>query len=420
MPHQPKPPSGPRRSSGANNASKRVTLALPDIHGGAPKELAQQLVQQRVEPKHARAAARSSRSQLPAHFDADGDGQIDAAEVNSIVNKGSATKVLQLQLGGLRRVKTHVARKREDKDDRRRMVDLDVAYSFQMEKMEQYKTSVLSQKRSMLTGGGNAHPMSHEEERALATMPTEAMEAALNVSKKVSAVHRLGREQIQSSSGYDRSRDRRGQLTDRSDKGQGWGKMEKYEPMSARIARANGWDSRAIPDQVAGKLKYTLSFVNGMERSQGRPQRALDLVRRELDRDGNPHAQPPGMVNTTMSRDENERAEREAARGPAAARLKNNLRTFNPSAGATVADAMLMHDNYLEWKLDSCPTRPDDQGGGRLVETESSPTADGAPVLSKAETVEAEIAAEAAEKRRRPVPPREQLARQIAVEVGVR
>ena len=147
-----------------------------------------------------------------------------------------------------------------------------------------------------------------------------------------------------------------------------------------------------------------------MERSHGRPRRALELVRRELDRDGNPHARPPGMVNTTMSRDENERAERESMRGPA----------FNAGGGGTVADAMLMHDNYLEWTLDSCPTIPDDPGGGRPVANKPSAAADESPALSRAEAVEAEIAAEAAAKRRRPVPPREQLAMQIAQEVGVR
>ena len=142
--------------------------------------------------------------------------------------------------------------------------------------------------------------------------------------------------------------DRGGQFSDRTEKGVGWGKLEKYEPTSARIARAHGWDSRRIPEQVAGKLKYTRSFVNGMERSHGRPQRALELVRRELDRHGNPRARPPGMVDTQVSRDENERAERDAARASHAARLKNNLRTFTSADGrTTVADAMLMQPSYL-------------------------------------------------------------------------
>ena len=184
--------------------SSSVTLVLPDIHQS---------------PRRSNVAKPGA---LPAHFDGDGDGKIDAAELGHILsaNKG---KILQHQINGIRRVKKHVGRKREDKDDRRRMVDLDVAYSFQMEKMEQYTTSVLSQKRSLMGGGS----MGLKEERALATMQTEAMEAALNVSKKVSAVHRLGREQIQSSRGYDRGRDRGGQFSDRSEKGQGWGKMEK-------------------------------------------------------------------------------------------------------------------------------------------------------------------------------------------------
>ena len=272
----------------------------------------------------------------------------------------SSRKLLKLQINGIKRVKRNVARRREDKDDRRRMIDLDVAHSFQVEKMEAYKTSVLSQARALVT--------TKEEERALSHMPADAMEAALNVSKKVSDVKRLGREQIQSRRGYDRSRDKAGMLSERSDKGQGWGKIEKYEPMSARIARSQGWDSRKIPDQVASKLKYTLSFVNGMERTHGRSNRALELVRRELDENGDPHAQPPGMVNSKISRDQQERVQREINQRRNMSRIRQNLKSFHANAegDGTVADAMLLHDSYLEWKLDSRPARPD-------VEVEESP-----------------------------------------------
>ena len=338
----------------------------------------------------------------------------DAVNVQSALGP-SSKKLLQLQMNGIRRVKRNVARRREDKDDRRRMVDLDVAYSFQVEKMEAYKTSVLSQKRSMLTSGVQ---LNHDEERALAHMPTEAMEAALNVSKKVSSVKRLGREMIQSSRGYDRGRDRQGMLSERSEKGQGWGKMEKYEPMSARIARGQGWDSRTIPDQVAGKLKYTLSFVNGMERSHGRPRRALDLIRRELDRDGNPHAQPPGMVNNLLSRDEQERAERETGTRQKMKGLRNNLKSFHASSDGdgTVADAMLLHDNYLEWKLDSRPTRPDEDPAEK---PDLKPVPPPPPSSAKPEPPLQSRAA-AMRSQRRPPSPQTQLARQIAVEVGVK
>ncbi len=322
----------------------------------------------------------------------------------------SSRKLLKLQINGIKRVKRNVARRREDKDDRRRMIDLDVAHSFQVEKMEAYKTSVLSQARALVT--------TKEEERALSHMPADAMEAALNVSKKVSDVKRLGREQIQSRRGYDRSRDKAGMLSERSDKGQGWGKIEKYEPMSARIARSQGWDSRKIPDQVASKLKYTLSFVNGMERTHGRSNRALELVRRELDENGDPHAQPPGMVNSKISRDQQERVQREINQRRNMSRIRQNLKSFhaNGEGDGTVADAMLLHDSYLEWKLDSRPARPD-------VEVEESPRCRRVVTDSDSQPRKPEKPWPAAGGHLhlpKPPTPRTEMARSIAVEVGVK
>ena len=73
--------------------------------------------------------------------------------------------------------------------------------------------------------------------------------------------------------------------------------------------------------------RYTLSFVHGMERTHGRTKRTLELVRRELDSNGNPHAQPPRMVNTSLSRDEVERAEREGMQRRNTALLQQNLKS---------------------------------------------------------------------------------------------
>lgn len=327
----------------------------------------------------------------------------------------SNRKLLKLQVSGLRRVKRMVAHRRDDKEDRRRMVDLDVAHSVQVEKMEAYKTSMLSQKRSLVT--------TKEEERLLSHMPTEAMEAALAVSRKVGDVKSLGREQIQSTSPRSRSsRDRAGILSERSERRQPWAKVKKHEPMSARMARAQGWDSRAIPDQVASKLKYTLSFVKGMERTHGRPRRALDVVRRELDRNGLPHAQPPGMVNEVMSRDEKERVDREVNQQRSLAHVRKNLKSFHASGDGdgTVADAMLLHDNYLEWKLDSRPIRPDEDSvkswrsgrtgtGSADLEAQLPSRSEKTPVFSGA-----------SRRHRKSPSPITQLARSIALEVGVK
>ncbi len=338
-----------------------------------------------------------------------GSTRIDENEVNAAV-AASNRKVLKFQINGIRRVKRNVARRREDKDDRRRMIDLDVAHSFQVEKMEAYRTSVLSQARSLVS--------TKEEDRALSHMPADAMEAALNVSKKVQDVKRLGREQIQASSGYDRSRDRAGMFSERSERGQGWGKMEKFEPISARIARMQGWDSRQIPDQVASKLKYTLSFVNGMERTHGRSQRALELVRRELDENGSPHAQPPGMVNSKVSRDHLERIQREMNQQRTMSQVRQNLKSFHASGDGdgTVADAMLLHDSYLEWKLDSRPARPDvdvdESSRSRRAGTDPDiqPRIPEKPRLAVGDNLHLP----------KPPTPRTQMARSIAVEVGVK
>jgi hypothetical protein len=170
---------------------------------------------------------------------------VDESEVAAAISPSNLDR-LSLQVNGIRQVKRHVAHRREDKGDRLRMVDLDVATAYQLEKMEGFKTSVLSQARSLVT--------TKEEERALCTLPTEALEAALDVSRKVREVKRLGRAEIQARSGYDRSRHQGGGVL--SERAQGWTKVEKYETMSARTARSQGWDSRRIPERVASKLKY--------------------------------------------------------------------------------------------------------------------------------------------------------------------
>lgn len=320
---QPHPPASPRKSP--QRRSSPGGVKLPQVKGASPK-----------------------------------GGASPQLGVKDVQFGPSAEKLLRLQMNGLRRVKRNVKHRRDAKADRRRLMDLEVSYAFQQEKMDRYKTSVLSQQRSLLADGV---PMDSDTKHHLAHMPTEAMEAALEVSHKLEAVKRLGRAQIQASRGYDRARNRERLASTARDStagGGGWGKLEQFEPYSARMARQTGWDSRAIPPDVADNLKYTMGFVTSMERSHGRQHRAIELLRREVDRHGNAQAQPPSMVNTDASRDEVERAEREAGAGRQQAQLRTNLRAFHAAGegDGTVADCIRVHDGYLQWKLDSCPVEP--------------------------------------------------------------
>ena len=152
-----------------------------------------------------------------------------------------------------------------------------------------------------------------------------------------------------------------------------------------------------------------------MERTHGRTKRTLELVRRELDSNGNPHAQPPRMVNTSLSRDEVERAEREGMQRRNTALLQQNLKSFHAVGEAgTVADAMLMPDDYLQWRLDSRPVHP--HLGPEEISTPR-------PTAAAGRDSKPEPQLPVGDYLYQPKPPssaRTQLARSIAVEVGVK
>ena len=123
------------------------------------------------------------------------------------------------------------------------------------------------------------------------------------------------------------------------------------------------------------------------------------------------------MVNTSLSRDEVERAEREGMQGRDAAVLQQNLKSFHAVGDAgTVADAMLMPDDYLQWRLDSRPVHPhlgpEELSSPRLTATVSKDSGPENPRLPVGDRLQAQP--------KPPPSPRTQLVRSIAAEVGVR
>ena len=184
---------------------------------------------------------------------------------------------------GMKRFGKRVEKFKDVRDDRTRMLELDLAAEELKAKFVPYETEVLSQRRVLSTRDTGER----EKVREMARQPREVMRSALEVSRLLKKQKSLALPAIQSARGYDR-RD----AAERDSKGAGTAR-----PVPSWRTDDDVWDGRMVPWRMRGKLKYTMAFIHGMQLEDRKPMKAMAFIRRGMDEDGNPRPPPPRMMN---------------------------------------------------------------------------------------------------------------------------